>query len=521
MLLTTACILLTFGPCWSMYLINPLDKYHSTSNKSHWISIDSSNIDRILSTYRYSLDSSYSISSADTRGVYCGGEYWTEGELLGTMKNGEIHTAIIEGRIYLRQGSEILENTYSALLASEAKYKNNAKNSILFDKCVNTLDPSTRTIKSLGATTPDGIYCNGILIKDKMLMGTYYESPNRTGRRVDMYATINKKFEILRIAYQRDGDAKNFDKIGSSLMEYVVKGYNGSFLSSEVDNFTMDDIKGCFYNELPKYPDQTPECSSDLAVKEITYTDENKIAFSFSGTEVHAIKWIISDKLNGAPLASGVTEQLNGAKSTTISYPSLLPGNYILTIQGANCASPVSNAINFSIQNKTIETISSFNARETGGSIELSWETVLDRGNTSFEIVRYNNDITNSHVIGVVSVKDHDAYNYKFIDKNPLLGINNYQLKTIDADHRQHESKTTSVNYRYIYDLKVAPNPASEYIDLEWTAHKSDVAVVEIFTTSGTKVHSQNIHCNQGANSLRIKVKRLEIGNHVINISMH
>lgn len=450
--------------------------------------------------------------------VYCGGVDWTDGELLGVHKNEEIRTAIVDGKIYFKIGENITENKFSVFAAQGTNFKYSNENANLLDKCVNNLDPSTYPVKYLGSVTKEGIYCDKQLIRDKTLLGSYFELPDRKGRRTDTYAIIDQKLGVLRIAIDREGDAHNFDKFSNALMETIIKGENGSYLSPEIKNFTIEQVKGCFYHELPRYPEGISECYSDLAVSTVSNARPTGLSFTFKGNDVSTINWVISSKLN-KDVVSGITENINENESISITYPLLTDGDYTLSIQDGSCVSSDSSFIDFSINSLEHVSNISFNARIVDDGVELEWEISSEKNNSDFEIIRYGNQTRETEIIGTVLAGGTVIRKYTFVDNKPLLGINFYQLKSIGANTTEN-SRIISVKSNLITDILLAPNPALEHIDIKWNTFKSGNALVEVYTVMGIKISGQVVHCGEGVNRSRINVKNLDVGTYLVKISM-
>lgn len=520
--------LLAGGSARSAGLVNGIEiKTNSNHNKYNWVvpeaflrlednNADDGNISDSFNSNLYFSDKAPSPLAAK---VQCGGRKWVDGELLGINENGEIRTAIIDRKIYFKLDEKILNDKFSVLWSRQTGFQNNTENLNLLDKCVNNQDPSTYPTKYLGSATKNGIHCDNTLIKDKMLLGSYFEAPNGQGRRTDMYASFHEKSGVMRIAVQREGDANNSDKFNIGLMQPIINGENGSFLAPEIKHFSMEQIKGCFYQDLPKFVDEGYECLSDLSLIGLNKVSSNGLSFSFKGNDVSTIKWLITPKLNGMVVTSGVTEILSGTDQASITYQFLAPGDYVLSIQDAACASSDSSSIAFSVNSSEAGKGTSLNARIVSTGVELGWEANSEMSSAPFEIIRYDNAAQKMEIIGSVLPSNGGKNQYKFIDENPLPGLNSYQLNRVQ-NNTSEKSKIVSITSNFISGIIVSPNPATEYVDLAWHVLKSGKATLEIYNISGLKVWSQRVAISEGKNASRINVKSLPIGTYLIKISM-
>lgn len=88
-------------------------------------------------------------------------------------------------------------------------------------------------------------------------------------------------------------------------------------------------------------------------------------------------------------------------------------------------------------------TLSEFNAKPTGQTIQLLWRTEMEKNNKGFEVQR-SADLNEWSGIGFVSAKNEAAI-YQFEDVSPYPELNYYRLKQVDQDQRFEFSKVISV----------------------------------------------------------------------------
>lgn len=114
--------------------------------------------------------------------------------------------------------------------------------------------------------------------------------------------------------------------------------------------------------------------------------------------------------------------------------------------------------------------LTTFEARPTGSTVALNWQTVSEKNNSHFEIERSANtrDWT---TIGSVNGAGGPGQtrDYQHFDQKPLAGLQFYRLKQIDRNGEYTLSKIVSVyfNTKNTEPLKVYPNPASDRITIE------------------------------------------------------
>lgn len=128
-----------------------------------------------------------------------------------------------------------------------------------------------------------------------------------------------------------------------------------------------------------------------------------------------------------------------------------------------------------------------FIARLVENNVILEWSTASEKDNAGFEVQRSTNGI-NWQTLGFVPGNGTTAVEneYIFNDEKPLPGVNNYRLKQIDLDGNFEHSMIISVTLPEMSDLTILPNPANDYIKIEFGGNSKNI-VIEIFDASGNR----------------------------------
>jgi uncharacterized protein (DUF1501 family) len=145
---------------------------------------------------------------------------------------------------------------------------------------------------------------------------------------------------------------------------------------------------------------------------------------------------------------------------------------------------------------------------ENDGSVTVSWKTATETNTHYFEIER-NDGNSNFVSIGRVNAAGNAAFakNYSFSDKQPLAGLNLYRLKQVDRNGDFSYYGPVSVNLRKRIptpELRIAPNPAITYFDIQLQMPASDQLVLRIFDIQGHLLKTEQHRLSRGANSIRI-----------------
>uniref|UniRef100_UPI003F713175 T9SS type A sorting domain-containing protein n=1 Tax=Dyadobacter sp. TaxID=1914288 RepID=UPI003F713175 len=259
--------------------------------------------------------------------------------------------------------------------------------------------------------------------------------------------------------------------------------------------------------------DTRPTCKRGPTLQTLLNSDERSLSFLFDGDEVYSINWKIMSG-NNTVRQSSVAPQNN---HPVIQYDQLQNGSYTVMIEGGSCKSDISSA-SFTIGPLPIY-VANFVGETVEEGVKLSWEVVSEQDGKEFEVMRYDSEMKNAEVLGKVSLSDQRTGWYHFVDQSPLLGINYYQLKQIDVDGTFTKSKIVSVNPGIIRGTVVAPNPAQDYVDLQFSSRTSGKSEVVIYNAAGVAIGKSPIQISEGKNVHRVNVKRLVNGSYFMKIS--
>ncbi|RZM15979.1 MAG: T9SS type A sorting domain-containing protein [Pedobacter sp.] len=106
-----------------------------------------------------------------------------------------------------------------------------------------------------------------------------------------------------------------------------------------------------------------------------------------------------------------------------------------------------------------------FEAAKQTSSVVLNWSTAQEVNSKHF-IVERSNDGNTWTAIATINAAGNSSTtrNYTYTDLQPLNGINAYRLKQVDMDSRAVNSMVRSVLFSKKYEVKITPNPATDFI---------------------------------------------------------
>ncbi|MNK22861.1 hypothetical protein D3C87_411430 [compost metagenome] len=218
-----------------------------------------------------------------------------------------------------------------------------------------------------------------------------------------------------------------------------------------------------------------------------------------------------------------------------VKYANAFPKNgssYSLTNLDAVCFEFAENATqqqvgvsNFAITYSNIPTtlpvsLIDFSGKKVSTGIELNWSTASEQNNDYFEILRSVNGKSYTS-IGTIKGKDQTSTtsSYQFLDRNPVSGINYYQLKQVDKDGTVTVFTEKMVALTYDLNNKsLSVYAVQEMVKLDLTASQSELAKVVIIDLQGRKLVEKKVQLNEGKNSLSIEAPMLRSGLYVIKL---
>ncbi len=134
--------------------------------------------------------------------------------------------------------------------------------------------------------------------------------------------------------------------------------------------------------------------------------------------------------------------------------------------------------------------VTEFTAVKQSNAVRLSWKTSEEINSKEF-VVERSADGASFSAIGTVTAKG-TASVYLFIDDAPLTGNNFYRLKLVDKDGKAEYSKVIKINFSKQLAVRIAPNPAVNFINVA-VENSSSAVTLEIVDLNGKLVRKQQI----------------------------
>jgi len=152
---------------------------------------------------------------------------------------------------------------------------------------------------------------------------------------------------------------------------------------------------------------------------------------------------------------------------------------------------------------------------------KLNWASASERGSDYF-IIERSDDGINYKYIGKIKAAgtNNRTVNYFFVDEEPVTGISYYRLKQTDLDKnfKYYNKVFISDCFNKQTKILVFPNPAQDYIYINFSATRNEPVNIEIFDMMGKSLLNRNFNCDPENNSFEIKTEDLPKGIYFIKI---
>jgi uncharacterized protein YjdB len=165
-------------------------------------------------------------------------------------------------------------------------------------------------------------------------------------------------------------------------------------------------------------------------------------------------------------------------------------------------------------------TLVDFTAEKKDATVLLTWVTATEINNKYFDIER-STDGVNWVAIGQVKGNGTTTtqQEYTFTDNAPVNGYNYYRLKQVDFSGQYSYSAVKKIQFTGEWIVKLYPNPAVDYIMLDFVNSKNETANIVISDVLGNKVLSLSHQLVQGRNTIMLKeVQLLPGGTYLITL---
>ncbi len=201
----------------------------------------------------------------------------------------------------------------------------------------------------------------------------------------------------------------------------------------------------------------------------------------------------------------------NGQTTSTINVNT--PGTYSVTVTNIGACSKTDE---IEIITVLPSELTYFQGKSTGVTNVLEWETAVEVNTDYFAVEaslegEYFTEIGRIKALGNTTAAQY----YRFVDANPLGATTYYRLRQVDVEESFMYSELISVSNRTeatLEVLSISPNPAKDFINIEFFLTATEGASFQILDINGRVVRNENINGVLGDNRLIINIRELPAG---------
>lgn len=145
----------------------------------------------------------------------------------------------------------------------------------------------------------------------------------------------------------------------------------------------------------------------------------------------------------------------------------------------------------------------SFSAEAMRKAVRLNWITASEKNNAYFTVQRSIDGIDFKQIGKVLGEGTSEkALQYRYIDNNPVAGVNYYQLQQVDRDGKSSLSEVVSAKLSFATDALTAYYQNGNLnLDFKVT-HQAKTAEIYLYDSAGRKLASYNRNVQLGQNNL-------------------
>lgn len=205
-----------------------------------------------------------------------------------------------------------------------------------------------------------------------------------------------------------------------------------------------------------------------------------------------------------------------GATSSTLTVPNG-PNTYTATVTDA-CGTV--RTATFTITCPLAVNLTSFEVSHSGNDALVNWTTSFEKENRHFIILRAGNNLQFEEIGQVLSQGDSESpQSYSFVDRNPLDGINYYQLATIDMNNEEKLSDIRSLEKKVSSKpISISPNPSKGSFTVSAAIPENGDYTVSVISIAGKAELQQIYSFEKGSQSIPFHKLNLQKGTYIIRI---
>ena len=151
-----------------------------------------------------------------------------------------------------------------------------------------------------------------------------------------------------------------------------------------------------------------------------------------------------------------------------------------------------------------------FEGHKENQVIILEWEVNQHQGSKTFTIERADEN-------GLFTKVGTTGAQESFVDYSPINGINYYRLVLVDDNHSVY-SPTIAVEYKALPPLTLSPNPAREFVNINFYHDEESSTLIQILDQKGNIVRNESFQGDSDIYTKQVALIDLEAGVYLLRV---
>lgn len=211
------------------------------------------------------------------------------------------------------------------------------------------------------------------------------------------------------------------------------------------------------------------------------------------------------------PQIFGASNANNGYYTVTVTDAGACMDTKVIYLDFASCTYTVVLSVS----------LVTFDAVKTGETSTLTWQTANEQNSESFIIERSSNGRVWESIGNVAAAgNSRTMLAYKFIDHNPLSGLNFYRLKVMEIGGKYNYSNIKDLMFdgRTLPTItNILPNPFTNEIKVDFNLPTENEVSIYILDALGKVVGSTVFHADKGQNTVSFNTENYAKGIYFVN----
>ncbi len=199
----------------------------------------------------------------------------------------------------------------------------------------------------------------------------------------------------------------------------------------------------------------------------------------------------------GVPGSGNIASQIYSSVGSSMNYtdaniPNNTTGYYYIDITNGSSRIVTAPIWYTRIDGTVPVKLSSFLAQKINNIVKLSWSTEQEFNSSHFVIERSADGRTWSSIAIINAAgSSTQIIDYTAFDNSPLQRINYYRIKQVDRNNAFEYSPVKSVLFNSRNKITIAPNPATNFINVSFSKNNTQPVTVQLINPEGKKLYEE------------------------------